>query len=238
MSRTVEEYTRPFTYRRRLAGHAPAHATARGCVGGAGRRIAERPLRGDGYGEKPLLPQSPGCGKVGATPLLCLQDACARCYRPESRGVRRLWAIVIGRGGSEVSVLAAWELNEQGTALQLRRTQFVAVVEDDFLLRTSIAEFLEGLDECSVPAEPTVAKPGRERAPRARARRFTMPVLGGPGMAHDMLLHDVGEEEIPVILMSSRKPVRDCVVPKPATLAAFLAMLDRALRERQRPKAA
>jgi CheY-like chemotaxis protein len=32
-----------------------------------------------------------------------------------------------------------------------------------------------------------------------------MPVLGGPGMAHKMLLHDAGEEAIPIILMSARQ---------------------------------
>lgn len=29
-----------------------------------------------------------------------------------------------------------------------------------------------------------------------------MPVLGGPGMAHQMLLHDAGEEKIPILLVS------------------------------------
>ena len=32
-----------------------------------------------------------------------------------------------------------------------------------------------------------------------------MPVLGGPGMAHKMLLHDAGEEHVPIILMSARQ---------------------------------
>jgi CheY-like chemotaxis protein len=29
-----------------------------------------------------------------------------------------------------------------------------------------------------------------------------MPVLNGPGMAHEMLLHDAGEEQIPILLVS------------------------------------
>jgi CheY-like chemotaxis protein len=31
-----------------------------------------------------------------------------------------------------------------------------------------------------------------------------MPVLNGPGMAHQMLLHDAGEEMIPILLLSAK----------------------------------
>jgi FixJ family two-component response regulator len=31
-----------------------------------------------------------------------------------------------------------------------------------------------------------------------------MPILGGPGMAHQMLLHDAGQELIPIILVSAK----------------------------------
>jgi CheY-like chemotaxis protein len=73
-----------------------------------------------------------------------------------------------------------------------------------------------------------------------------MPVLGGPGMAHKMLLHDVGEEDVPIILMSAnpnlseiaRKMGTSYVVKKPTTIDAFLAVLDRALRERRGPTSA
>jgi DNA-binding response OmpR family regulator len=73
-----------------------------------------------------------------------------------------------------------------------------------------------------------------------------MPVLGGPGMAHKMLLHDVGEEDVPIILMSAnpnlsevaRKMGTSYVVKKPTTINAFLAVLDRALRERRGPTSA
>ena len=33
-----------------------------------------------------------------------------------------------------------------------------------------------------------------------------MPVLNGPGMAHQMLLHDAGEERIPILLVSGSAP--------------------------------
>jgi DNA-binding NtrC family response regulator len=73
-----------------------------------------------------------------------------------------------------------------------------------------------------------------------------MPILGGPGMAHKMLLHDVGEEDVPIILMSAnpnlsevaRKMGTSYVVKKPTTIDAFLAVLDRALRERRGPTSA
>jgi CheY-like chemotaxis protein len=73
-----------------------------------------------------------------------------------------------------------------------------------------------------------------------------MPVLGGPGMAHKMLLHDAGEEKVPIILMSGSENLREIaremgtsyVVQKPASIPAFLTVLDRALRERRGPMSA
>jgi DNA-binding NtrC family response regulator len=73
-----------------------------------------------------------------------------------------------------------------------------------------------------------------------------MPVLGGPGMAHEMLLHDAGEEKIPIILMSGREDLTEVArrmgttyfLRKPATIDAFLELLSRALRERLAPTSA
>ena len=73
-----------------------------------------------------------------------------------------------------------------------------------------------------------------------------MPVLGGPGMAHQMLLHDAGEEKIPVVLMSSRHDLPQIAgrmgtpyfLPKSGDIVRFLAMLGRALRERHAPSSA
>jgi CheY-like chemotaxis protein len=70
-----------------------------------------------------------------------------------------------------------------------------------------------------------------------------MPVLGGPGMAHRMLLHDAGEENVPIILVSGRPDLPELAeemgtpyyLAKPATLEAFLTLLDRTLRERRPP---
>src|SRR5450432_730989 len=73
-----------------------------------------------------------------------------------------------------------------------------------------------------------------------------MPVLGGPGMAHKMLLHDAGEESIPILLMSGREDLPKIAaqmgtryfLQKPADPTRFLEMLDRALRERGAPASA
>ena len=73
-----------------------------------------------------------------------------------------------------------------------------------------------------------------------------MPVLGGPGMAHKMLLHDAGEEKIPILLMSGREDLRQVAarmgtqyfLKKPADTGEFLQVLGRALRERGAPSSA
>jgi CheY-like chemotaxis protein len=82
--------------------------------------------------------------------------------------------------------------------------------------------------------------------PDALVLDVDMPVLGGPGMAHKMLLHDAGEERVPIILMSARDDLaqvaRQMGTPyslrKPTTIAPFLELLGRALRERQAPTSA
>jgi DNA-binding response OmpR family regulator len=82
--------------------------------------------------------------------------------------------------------------------------------------------------------------------PDALVLDVDMPVLGGPGMAHKMLLHDAGEESVPILLMSARQDLPEIaeemgtsyVVKKPTTIGAFLLVLDRALRERRAPSSA
>ncbi len=73
-----------------------------------------------------------------------------------------------------------------------------------------------------------------------------MPVLDGPGMAHQMLLHDAGEEKIPVILVSGRSDLAQIArrmgttyfLQKPTDFEMFLSVLGRALRERLAPTSA
>jgi FixJ family two-component response regulator len=75
-----------------------------------------------------------------------------------------------------------------------------------------------------------------------------MPVLSGPGMAHQMLLHDAGEERIPILLVSGRGDLPEVAgqMGTPYFLAkaspdygdTLLELLDRALRERLPPATA
>jgi CheY-like chemotaxis protein len=75
-----------------------------------------------------------------------------------------------------------------------------------------------------------------------------MPVLSGPEMAHQMLLHDAGEERIPILLVSGRSDLSDVAARmktpyflEKATSGygkALLAILERALRELCPPAAA
>jgi len=73
-----------------------------------------------------------------------------------------------------------------------------------------------------------------------------MPVLGGPAMAHKMLLHDAGEENVPIILCSARSDLPSLAsemgtpyaLTKPFELSALLTVLQRAIRERVAPASA
>jgi CheY-like chemotaxis protein len=72
-----------------------------------------------------------------------------------------------------------------------------------------------------------------------------MPVLSGPAMAHQMLLHDAGEENIPILLVSARVDLAEVArhIGTPYFLAKasadygdnLIGLLDRALRERWAP---
>lgn len=75
-----------------------------------------------------------------------------------------------------------------------------------------------------------------------------MPVLNGPGMAHEMLLHDAGEEKIPIVLVSGRRDLPDLaarmgtpyflVKASPDYGDVLLGILGRALNERRAPTSA
>jgi hypothetical protein len=75
-----------------------------------------------------------------------------------------------------------------------------------------------------------------------------MPLLTGPEMAHAMLIHDAGQEKIPIVLVSARQDLAElaATMGTPYFLVkasanhseALLKMLDRALRERRAPTAA
>ena len=73
-----------------------------------------------------------------------------------------------------------------------------------------------------------------------------MPILGGPGMAHQMLVHDAGEEKIPIILVSGNHDLPQIAkrmgtpyfLAKPCGIDAVIHLLDRAISERRAPSSA
>ena len=83
----------------------------------------------------------------------------------------------------------------------------------------------------------------RERTPELALLDVEMPVLTGPEMASRMFLHDAGEEEVPIVLLSgvADLPLVAAAVGtpyflgKPYQLKEVLALVALALRERRRP---
>jgi FixJ family two-component response regulator len=73
-----------------------------------------------------------------------------------------------------------------------------------------------------------------------------MPLLTGPGMAQQMVLHGAGEEKIPIILISARHDLSEIAktmgtpyfLSKPCDVKQFVALINRALHEKIPPSSA
>jgi CheY-like chemotaxis protein len=82
-----------------------------------------------------------------------------------------------------------------------------------------------------------------ERFPDLVLLDVEMPRLTGPEMTYRMLLHDLGQEEIPIVLLSGVTNLSRVAaivgtpyfLPKPYDLPAVLRLLARALVERRAP---
>jgi DNA-binding NtrC family response regulator len=82
--------------------------------------------------------------------------------------------------------------------------------------------------------------------PEAVVLDVDLPRLSGPEMAHQMLIHDAGEESIPVILVSARDDLPQIAermgtpysFAKAGDVRALVTLIDRALRERLAPSSA
>jgi DNA-binding NtrC family response regulator len=129
------------------------------------------------------------------------------------------------------------------------RAAHVLIVDDDVDLVDSITDFLkvEGYAVHSAhTGEEGLSSLRSASLPDAILLDVDMPVLGGPGMAHKMLLHDAGEESIPIVLYSGRSDLPAIAskmgtpysIGKPFTLDALLSLLGRAISERVAPLSA
>ena len=124
----------------------------------------------------------------------------------------------------------------------------VLIVDDDADTLELTVELVE-----SAGHRVQIGKNGEEGLRSLDARPFPdcilldveMPVLSGPGMAHKMLLHDAGEENIPIVLLSGSADLSEIAkkVGTPYFLAkaavdyttVLLALLEKALLERKVP---
>jgi CheY-like chemotaxis protein len=125
----------------------------------------------------------------------------------------------------------------------------VLIVDDDLDLAECVSDVLEAKGH-----HVHAARTGEEGLEVLRASPLPdvilldvdMPVLGGPGMAHRMMLHDAGEEKIPIVLSSGRSDLAALArtmgtpywIAKPVSLDALLDLLARAIRERVAPLSA
>lgn len=82
-----------------------------------------------------------------------------------------------------------------------------------------------------------------ERTPQVALLDIEMPLLDGPGMAHEMLLHDLGLEHVPVVFLSGAANLREVAarvgtpyfLAKPYGYKQVVDIVGRALAERIAP---
>jgi DNA-binding NtrC family response regulator len=119
------------------------------------------------------------------------------------------------------------------------------VVDDDPDLAESLAALLEEEGH-----EVRTARNGQEglelvaqRPPDLVLLDVEMPVLSGPEMSYRMFIHDVGQEEIPLVLLSGVTNLLEVAqtvgtpyfLPKPCAFEAIVSLVARGLLERRAP---
>jgi FixJ family two-component response regulator len=127
----------------------------------------------------------------------------------------------------------------------------VLIVDDDLDIADASKELLESAGHhvrIAHTGEEGLASLSVAPLPDCLLLDVEMPVLSGPGMAHQMLLHDAGEEKIPILLVSGRDDLRAVAacMGTPYFLKkasadygeVLLEMLARAISEKRAPASA
>lgn len=119
------------------------------------------------------------------------------------------------------------------------------IIDDDIDSATVLAQIMDMQEH-----EVRIGYDGRDGLRLATERRpdlvlldVEMPILDGPGMAYEMLLHDMGLENVPVILLSgiaglstiAAKIGTPYFLSKPYGYHQVVALVARALAERVAP---
>ena len=88
----------------------------------------------------------------------------------------------------------------------------VLIVDDDSDTLSASTELLESSGhrvQTALNGEEGLKSLGVGQLPDCVLLDVDMPVMNGPRMAHRMLLHDAGEEKIPVVLVSARSDLAE-----------------------------
>jgi CheY-like chemotaxis protein len=127
----------------------------------------------------------------------------------------------------------------------------VLIVDDDYDIAEASKDLLESaghLVRVGHGGQEGLASLDASPLPDCVLLDVDMPVLNGPEMAHQMLLHDAGEEKIPIVLVSGRRdlPALAARMGTPYFLVKacddygelLLTLLGRAVSERRAPTSA
>jgi DNA-binding response OmpR family regulator len=129
------------------------------------------------------------------------------------------------------------------------RAAHLLIVDDDFDLVDALSHVLEAQGyavQSAHTGEEGLSALRSASLPDAILLDVDMPVLGGPGMAHKMMLHDAGEETIPIILCSARTDLPALAsemgtpywIAKPFDVIQLSSVLRLAINERHPPLSA